>query len=79
MKYLLCGYLVAVYLATVSHCLLPREFAPDFVAEAVLPDLSFKTIHLADYFGKYVVLLFYPFDFTYVCPTEIIGYSAKQP
>lgn len=42
-----------------------------------MPDLSFKNIKLSDYAGKYVVLLFYPFDFTYVCPTEIISYSNK--
>lgn len=32
-------------------------------------------IHLNDYKGKYVVLLMYPADFTFVCPTEIIAYS----
>ena len=30
---------------------------------------------MKDYAGKYVVLLFYPFDFTYVCPTELIAFS----
>jgi peroxiredoxin (alkyl hydroperoxide reductase subunit C) len=47
--------------------------APGFTAEAVMPDKSFKEISLSDYWGKYVLLLFYPFDFTYVCPTEIIA------
>ena len=36
---------------------------------------EFKTVSLSDYKGKYVVLVFYPFDFTYVCPTELISFS----
>ncbi|MEE9257964.1 MAG: peroxiredoxin [Nitrospinaceae bacterium] len=51
--------------------------APDFQADAVMPDGSFKTIKLSDYKGKYVVLFFYPLDFTFVCPTEIIAFSTK--
>lgn len=54
---------------TLSLAIMPRQSAADFSAQAVMPDLSFKTIKLSDYAGKYVVLLFYPFDFTYVCPT----------
>lgn len=49
--------------------------APDFRAQAVMPDGSFKEISLGDYRGKYVVLFFYPLDFTFVCPTEIIAFS----
>lgn len=50
--------------------------APDFDAEAVLADGSFKKIKLSDYRDKkYVVLFFYPLDFTFVCPTEIIAFS----
>ena len=51
--------------------------APDFTAQAVMPDGSFKEIKLSDYKGKYVVLFFYPLDFTFVCPTEIIAFSEK--
>jgi peroxiredoxin (alkyl hydroperoxide reductase subunit C) len=51
--------------------------APDFTAQAVMPDGSFKEIKLSDYKGKYVVLFFYPLDFTFVCPTEIIAFSDK--
>ena len=40
--------------------------APDFEAEAVMPDGSFKTVKLSDYKGKYIVLFFYPLDFTFV-------------
>jgi alkyl hydroperoxide reductase subunit AhpC len=49
--------------------------APDFVGTAY--HKGFKKISLADYKGKYVVLFFYPLDFTFVCPTEIIEFSNK--
>jgi alkyl hydroperoxide reductase subunit AhpC len=49
--------------------------APNFCAKAVLPDGSFKDVSLNEYRGKYVVLFFYPLDFTFVCPTEIIAFS----
>lgn len=52
--------------------------APDFTAQAVLPDGSFKQISLSDYKGKQVLLFFYPLDFTFVCPTEIIAFSESQ-
>lgn len=52
------------------------QVAPDFKATAVL-DQEFKTIKLSDYRGKYVVLFFYPLDFTFVCPTEIIAFSER--
>ncbi len=52
--------------------------APDFTASAVMPDGSFKDdFKLSDHRGKYVVLFFYPLDFTFVCPTEIVGFSAE--
>ncbi len=38
----------------------------------------FKKIHLSDYKGKWVVLFFYPRDFTFVCPTEIRGFAQKE-
>jgi peroxiredoxin 1 len=50
--------------------------APDFKATAVV-DGSFKDISLKEYKGKYVVLFFYPLDFTFVCPTEIIAFSDR--
>jgi alkyl hydroperoxide reductase subunit AhpC len=50
--------------------------APDFTATAVVNE-EFKTVKLSDYRGKYVVLFFYPLDFTFVCPTEIIAFSDK--
>jgi alkyl hydroperoxide reductase subunit AhpC len=50
--------------------------APDFTATAVVNE-EFETIKLSDFRGKYVVLFFYPLDFTFVCPTEIIAFSEK--
>uniref|UniRef100_A0A8C2VNR7 Peroxiredoxin-1 n=1 Tax=Chinchilla lanigera TaxID=34839 RepID=A0A8C2VNR7_CHILA len=51
--------------------------APNFKATAVMPDGQFKDISLSDYKGKYVVFFFYPLDFTFVCPTEIIAFSDR--
>src|SRR5262249_29857227 len=48
--------------------------APDFTADAVVNE-EFHTVKLRDYRGKYVVLFFYPLNFTFVCPTEIIAFS----
>jgi alkyl hydroperoxide reductase subunit AhpC len=48
--------------------------APEFTADAVEKG-EFKHISLASYRGKYVILFFYPLDFTFVCPTEIIAFS----
>ncbi len=52
--------------------------APEFTAQAVMPDGSFKQISLSDYKGKQVLLFFYPLDFTFVCPTEVIAFSDAQ-
>ncbi len=54
-----------------------QKEAPDFSAQAVMPDGSFKEVKLSDYKGKYAVLFFYPLDFTFVCPTELIALSDK--
>ena len=48
--------------------------APFFKAEALVNGAS-KQVSLDDYKGKWKVLFFYPLDFTFVCPTEIIAYS----
>jgi len=50
--------------------------APDFTATAVI-DQEFQNIKLSQYKGKYVVLFFYPLDFTFVCPTEITAFSDR--
>lgn len=52
--------------------------APEFTAAAVLADGSIKgDFSLSSYKGKYVVLFFYPLDFTFVCPTELIAFSRR--
>jgi alkyl hydroperoxide reductase subunit AhpC len=56
---------------------LVQQPAPEFKAQAVMADGSFKQLSLSDYKGKYVVLFFYPLDFTFVCPTEIIAFSDR--
>ena len=53
-----------------------QKEAPAFTTQAVI-DGEFKPVSLADYKGKYVVLFFYPLDFTFVCPTEIIAFSDR--
>ncbi len=49
--------------------------APEFTADAVMPDNSIEKLDLSTYRGKYVVLFFYPLDFTFVCPSEIIAFN----
>jgi peroxiredoxin (alkyl hydroperoxide reductase subunit C) len=50
--------------------------APQFTATAVV-DQEFKEVSLSHYRGKYVVLFFYPLDFTFVCPTEILAFDHR--
>ena len=59
-----------------NGCLRVGQMAPDFTATAVV-DQEFKEISLSQYKGKYVVLFFYPLDFTFVCPTEITAFSDR--
>lgn len=56
---------------------LVTQDAPDFTADAVMADGSFAQVRLSDFRGKYVLLFFYPLDFTFVCPTEIIAFSDR--
>lgn len=60
-----------------STCTLVTKEAPGFTADAVMPDNSFATLSLSSYKGKYVYLLFYPLDFTFVCPSEILAFNKK--
>ena len=55
---------------------LVQKPAPDFEGEAVIGG-DFKKIKLSDYKGKWLVLYFYPLDFTFVCPTEITAFSDR--
>jgi peroxiredoxin 2/4 len=59
-----------------TECLRVGTTAPDFTATAVY-DQDFKEIKLSNYRGQYVVLFFYPLDFTFVCPTEITAFSDR--
>lgn len=54
---------------------LVTKVAPDFTAQAVMPDNQIKELTLSSYRGKYVVLFFYPLDFTFVCPSEILAFN----
>jgi len=60
-----------------SATTLVTKEAPDFTADAVLPDNSFGQITLSGFKGKNVVLFFYPLDFTFVCPSEILAFNKK--
>jgi alkyl hydroperoxide reductase subunit AhpC len=55
---------------------LVQKEAPDFTAAAVVHE-EFKQLKLSDYRGQYVVLFFYPLNFTFVCPTEIVAFSDR--
>lgn len=50
--------------------------APEFALAGVLGG-EFVDVKLSDYAGEWVVLFFYPHDFTFVCPTEVRGFSAR--
>jgi peroxiredoxin 2/4 len=56
---------------------LVTQSAPLFKAQAVMGDNSFAEFDLEAYRGKYVVLFFYPLDFTFVCPSEIIAFNKE--
>ncbi|ORX84310.1 thioredoxin-like protein [Basidiobolus meristosporus CBS 931.73] len=53
-----------------------QQVAPQFQATAVV-DGCFQEVKLSDFAGQYVVLLFYPLDFTFVCPTELVAFSER--
>ena len=58
-------------------CTLVTQQAPDFTAQAVMPNNTFADLTLSSTRGKYVVLFFYPLDFTFVCPSEILAFDRK--
>lgn len=51
--------------------------APSFKTQALVGRV-FKTVSLSDYAGKWVLLMFYPMDFTFICPTELVGLNDKH-
>jgi len=58
--------------------LMVGQKAPEFTLKAAVGKGEFKDVSLADYRGKWVVLFFYPLDFTFVCPTEILEFSKRE-
>ena len=57
--------------------MLVTKSAPEFKTLAVMPDNSIQEVSLSDYKGKKVVLFFYPLDFTFVCPTELLAFDKR--
>ena len=57
--------------------MLVTKKAPTFKAQAVMPDNTFAELTLSDSKGKCVLLFFYPLDFTFVCPTEIVAFNNR--
>lgn len=53
------------------------KHAPDFKAKAVVNNRIVEDFSLSSYKGKYVVLFFYPLNFTFVCPTELHAFQEK--
>eukprot|EP00921_Rhytidocystis_pertsovi_P020787 GHVQ01033133.1.p1 GENE.GHVQ01033133.1~~GHVQ01033133.1.p1 ORF type:complete len:233 (+),score=27.87 GHVQ01033133.1:211-909(+) len=53
--------------------------APDFKCDAVMANNEVKKISLSEMRGQYVLLFFYPFDFTFVCPSEIVAFDKAMP
>jgi len=56
-------------------CTLVTREAPDFTAQAVMADNSMQDLSLSSYRGQHVILFFYPLDFTFVCPSEILAFN----
>ncbi|KAI3380233.1 hypothetical protein SNEBB_010801 [Seison nebaliae] len=54
-----------------------QKKAPEFAGTALVNG-KFKNIKLLDFQNQYVVLYFYPFNFTFVCPTEIVAFSDRM-
>ena len=77
MKKAFAAIIASIFVASTQAVLKPRDQAPDFSKVNAVVDKKFVHLSLDDYKGKYLVLLFYPFDFTYVCPTELIAFSDR--
>lgn len=57
----------------------PRDMAPVFTDINSVLGTEITKVSLSDFDDKWLVMLFYPFDFTYVCPTELIAFSDSLP
>lgn len=67
--------LVVASLAALSAALKPRDVAPTFKGVNALRGKELTHLSSSDFKDKWQVYLFYPFDFTYVCPTELVAFS----
>src|SRR5690348_16163700 len=76
MKKILLLFVLAIFPAFASDLLVGRA-APQFTAHAVVDGSIRDNFSLNDLRGKYVVLLFYPLDFTFVCPTELHAFQER--
>ncbi len=56
---------------------LVTKHAPEFEAETVMPNNSFEKVSLSSFRSKYVLVFFYPLDFTFVCPSEILAFNRQ--
>ena len=74
----LLHFRVALPVDSHCHCCLYTCVVVCSCAQAVMPNGKIETITLSSYKGKWVVLLFYPLDFTFVCPTEILAFSDRS-
>ena len=73
-----CAGFLSVLVAAYGYSdLLVGQYAPDFTATAIKGG-SIEELSLSDFRGKYVVLFFYPLDFTFVCPTELRAFQEKS-
>jgi peroxiredoxin (alkyl hydroperoxide reductase subunit C) len=57
--------------------ILVNKEAPNFTAQAVMPNGVMESLSLDQFRGHYVVLFFWPLNFTFVCPTEIIAHNKR--
>ncbi|WP_417383167.1 protein kinase domain-containing protein [Gimesia sp.] len=62
---------------SVQSCVVGSQ-VQQFQLHAVTPDLQRTQIQSADYVGRWLALIFYPHDFSFVCPTELTGFSAEK-
>merc|ERR1711970_234952 len=56
-----------------------NQQAPDFETSAVVNGAIEEAFRLSSFKGRYIVLFFYPLDFTFVCPTEIVAFNDRAP
>lgn len=71
--------IILMFTCAMGHGPRVRHRAPDFQAPAVMPDFSFREVSLEDLTesDKWLLLVFYPADFTFVCPTELLAFDHR--